>query len=60
MKYVCMYVHMYIHLTLTSMGSLVKRAYRHDVHVVALTQMQVLYEWILLEFDQFLCYRART
>ena len=55
-----MYVHMYIHLTLTIMGSLVKRAYRHDVYMVALTQMQVLYEWILLEFDQFLCYRART
>ena len=39
--YVCMYVCMYIRHTYISVGSLVARVYRHDVHVVTLTVMNV-------------------
>ena len=45
--FVCMYV---IHHTLISVGSLLARAYRHDMHVVTLTLneiMQTLREWSL-------------
>ena len=58
--HVCMYICMYIHHTLISVGSLVARAYRHDVHMVAWTlQMQALCKWTLIEPEQSLYARKR-
>ena len=48
-----LYVRMYIHHTLISMGSLVACLYRHDMHVVSWHwRMQALHEWSLMEPEQ--------
>ena len=57
---VCMYVCTYIRHTLISVGSLVAHVYRHNMHVVTMTQMQALREWTLMEPELSLCDRART
>ena len=44
--YICMCICMYIHHTLISMGSLVAHAYRHVVHLVALTLTNASAVWM--------------
>ena len=44
--YVCMCICMYIHHTLISVGSLVAHAYRHVVHLVALTLTNASAVWM--------------